>query len=123
MYEDAIDPRRVAQMIDEYFKVRGLKKPTPEQAVLWAMTELGEAADELLRRSGPWVRNNPEKMRSFDRAAFVEELGDTILMLLIAAHELDRSNPLVAMVSKIERKIAEEVHARVAERHADSGLT
>jgi len=97
--------------IHEYYTARGLVYPTAEQALMWAMTELGEAADELLRKT-KWIRNNPAKETDYDNDKFVEELGDTMMMLMVAGM-VSGKDPLKAMEEKIRRKINETYNDKI----------
>ena len=71
-------------LIRNYYKVRGLKWPTVEQAMMWTQTELGEVYELLLARDGDWVRNHPWNKAMYSPGALAEELGDAIMMLIVA---------------------------------------
>lgn len=92
-----------ADLIGRYYDQRGLKWPTTQQALLWAMSEVGEAANDLLQGTGGWVRNNPDT-RSGEELLndYATELGDAIMMLIVAGLVVNR-NPLAYMHQKIAR--------------------
>ncbi|MCK5642568.1 MAG: hypothetical protein KAJ19_17300 [Gammaproteobacteria bacterium] len=94
-------------LIRNYYKVRGLKWPTIEQAMMWVETELGETYELLLSRDGDWVRNHPWNKTMFSSGALAEELGDAIMMLIVAGI-VEGVDPLAALREKIERKIRDE---------------
>jgi len=91
------------ELIKSYYEVRGLKWPTIEQAMMWAQTELAEVYELLLARDGGWSRNNPESHQGFDKDALAEELGDSIMMLIVAGL-VEGVDPLAALREKVERK-------------------
>ncbi len=55
---------------------------------------------------GQWVRNNPEAHPVATRQDFSEELGDVIMMLMVAGL-VDGVDPLDALYAKMERKLNE----------------
>lgn len=68
---------------------------------MWLQTELAEVYELLLVREGGWTRNNPDDHPTeFDQQRFAEELGDAILMLLVAGM-VEGVDPLAAMELKI----------------------
>ena len=88
------------------FTARGLKWPDTTEAILFAMTELGEVCEARLNSCNPeWVRNNPDKHPPADDYEVAEELGDVIRMCLVAGYGMGH-DPLKFMVKKCERKIA-----------------
>ena len=95
-----------ARQILDYYTRRRLRWPTPEEAVLFAMTELGEAADVLLQRKGGWTRNNPENKPEGTIEEVGEELGDTIMMLMVVGLRLG-VDPLESLDAKLRRKLVE----------------
>lgn len=105
----------LTKKVIEYYNKRGLKWPNTYQALAWAITELGEAYELLLARDGDWVRNNPDPEDKFSRIqdTFMEELGDTIMVLVVAGLVSDtglgtgRNDPLSALEHKIARKLEE----------------
>ena len=98
-----LDYEYIWDLIHKEYKARGLKWPTETEAVLWAMTELGEVCEALLGKSPGWVRNNPADHDDYD---FAEELGDVIRMCLVAGYAVG-IDPLLAMVEKSKRKMGE----------------
>lgn len=96
------DDNIILQTIRNYYYKRNLKTPTSQEAILWAITELGEASDLLLMKTTDWVRNNEHERYSVER--FEEELGDAIMMLVVAGW-VARGDPIKALVEKIERKL------------------
>lgn len=94
----------VEQFIRRYYDARQMVWPSTKEALLWAMSEIGEAADvELMASNRDWVRNNPSEHNTTD-ADFAEELGDAIMMLLVAGYSRGL-DPLRAMLEKAERKM------------------
>ena len=55
--------------------------PDTGEAIMFALTELGEAADAYLRLKGGFVRNND---REAGRDKLLTELFDTVMMCIIA---------------------------------------
>lgn len=94
-------------LLDEYYNKRGLTWPTTEEALFFALTELGEACEWLLLKNPErrWVRNNPkDKATSFNKAEFGIELGDVIMMLIVAGLQAS-TDPLLQLREKLERKL------------------
>lgn len=100
----------VDDLIREHYRVRKLKWPTLEEALMWAQTELAEVYELLLAKEGGWVRNNPDKHVAYSDEALAKELGDVILMLLVAGIAAD-VDPLVAMIKKMKAAIAREMRS------------
>ena len=98
----------VAAVIARYYHERGLTVPSAWEAMAFVVTELGEAYDELLHTYGrKWVRNNPEKHElSGQWQAFGEELGDVLMMVMVAGLAAG-VNPLHAMYEKMARHLPE----------------
>lgn len=99
--------------IREYWLQRKLVYPDVTQAVLWAVTEVGEVAELLLvkdrQESGAnWVRNNPDDEPEYSSMQLAYELGDVIMMCLVAGIAAG-VNPLTAMFLKMRRKIQEDM--------------
>ena len=103
----------VLAAIGRYYEVRGLKVPTAVEAILWADTEIAEAKELILADIGGWTRNNPDAKEPYTLEGFGEELGDAIMMLMMAgrARGID---PMLSMLAKIERKLDEHVQRRAA---------
>ena len=123
--DSGMDSSSLMNKILEYYATRGLTWPTPQEAFLWVMSEVGEVADELMIATddeGKWVRNDKSKegaeRRRRAKERFVEEVGDVIFMCLVTCMSLGswesdsdvgRSylvyDPIRAMCEKIDRKI------------------
>jgi len=102
---------RLTNLIIQYYNQRGLKWPNPWQALAWAHTELGEAYECMLAASGGWTRNNPQDHpEGWDKDKFGEELGDAVMMLVVAGIKagVDVEEILRA---KIRRKLEEKSRA------------
>jgi len=95
-------------LIRDYYSKRRLKWPSTHSALLWALTELAEAAEQLLSNEGGWVRNNPDQHEDYDPARLEEELGDTIFMCLVVGYTVGM-DPLRAMLMKVQKKLEEEI--------------
>jgi hypothetical protein len=93
-------------LIRRYYEERKLKRPNSAEAILWAITELGEVCELYLARDPEWVRNNPEDKEPFSTKRFAEELGDVITMLQVAGRAMGR-NPIATLDAKIRRKLKE----------------
>lgn len=97
----------ILSQIKAYYAIRCLKWPSTAEAILWAISELGEACDVLLMQRGGWTRNNPDGKRDTDDA-LAEELSDAIMMLLVAG--ISRGYDLLAVVDeRMKRKLLEDV--------------
>lgn len=99
-------PLDLMEKIQHYFLARGLVMPSTDDALKWAITEFGEANEVLLRR-GTWIRNNPHKQTlEFSAQEFCEELGDMIMMLMIAGLTVG-GDPIKELEAKMVRKLKE----------------
>ena len=94
-----------ARILD-YYRVRGLKWPDVDDALSWALTEYAEVIELRLANKGGWIRNNPEDKEPYSDERFAEEIGDTIMMLLIAAMGKG-IDPIAALINKMDRKMDE----------------
>jgi len=94
----------VYNLIIQYYKKRGLKWPDFDNAMKFVLTEIGEAYEIDLSRVGGWIRNNPDAKPEFDKNALGSELGDAIMMLMVAGI-VEGVNPLAALVNKINKKL------------------
>jgi hypothetical protein len=93
----------LAGMIAEYYERRGLKWPADaDEALDWCLTELAEAKELLLAREGGWVRNNPEAHPAFNDSLLEAELGDIVMMALVAGM-VEGLDPLSALAEKMRR--------------------
>lgn len=95
-------------IVSDYYEARGLVWPDAREALLWALTELAEAA-ELELADDDWVRNNPESKEPWDSQRFAEELGDVIFMCIVAAM-VEGEDALQAMIDKMGRKLTAHIH-------------
>lgn len=100
-YSDLLDHSfEIQNFIHDYYESRKLKWPNPEEAMMFLMTEVGEAFEAILHEKGGWVRNNPRVLAP----RFLEELGDIIMMAIVAGMATGR-NPLTAMLMKMQTKL------------------
>lgn len=90
--------------IQEYYDKRGLKFPNFDNAMKFVATEIAEVYELDLSRIGGWVRNNPDSKPDFDKNALAEELGDAIMMLVVAGMA-EGVDPIEALQNKMERKL------------------
>lgn len=94
--------------IEQYYQRRGYKWPTAEEAMLFAVEEVGEAAAALLDLSQilnrGWIRNHPEDHEPSEDG-LAEELGDAIMMLKVVAILVGTEDPEVALRKKMESKV------------------
>lgn len=99
--------------IVEYFNKRKLVYPdTSWQALGFATTEMGEVYELLLDRDKNWIRNNPDDKPKFNKENLAEELGDVIMMIMLAGW-VEGVNPIQALKDKINRKL-EKINAEKA---------
>lgn len=94
----------LADFILHYYEKRGLKLPNFDAAMKFVHTELGEVYELDLAREGGWVRNNPESKPKFSKEALAKELGDVIMMVMVAGI-VEGVDPLKALVEKMEAKL------------------
>ena len=94
----------LTELIEKYYEGRNLKYPNSWEALGWAQTELGEAYEILLGWSGDWVRNNPQDHPLKTKEDFSEELGDVIMMIMMAGY-VEGVNPIQSLKDKINRKL------------------
>ncbi len=93
------------EMIAAYYNARGYQYPDTWEALGFVTTELGEVYEVLLAEKGGWIRNNPQDKPKYSPEALGEELGDVIMMAMVAG--LARGvNPARSLTEKIHRKIA-----------------
>jgi NTP pyrophosphatase (non-canonical NTP hydrolase) len=98
----------LTQLIQDYYQQRGLKWPDNiNQSLGWCITEIGETYELLLARDGGWKRNNPEDHQEFDSLKLAEELGDAVMMLIVAGI-VEGVDVIRAMKGKIARKLEAE---------------
>ena len=97
----------LTRTVIEYFEERGLVKPTAEEWLQWATTELAEATEHLLSRSSKrWIRNNPDNAVEFDKVGFGIECGDLAMMAIMAA-VAEGVDPIALLRDKMKRKLRE----------------
>lgn len=94
----------LVSLIKEYYTFRGYKYPNVWEALGFVTTEMGEVYELLLDRSSGFVRNNPDAKPKFSEDRLAEELGDAI-MLLVVAGLVEGVDPLVALEEKIRSKM------------------
>ncbi len=94
----------VESLIDEHHTVRGLKWPNEWEALGFAQTELGEVYELLLAEIPGWTRNHPEDHEGYTAERFAEELGDVMMMVMMAGMAKG-VNPLDALAKKLYSKI------------------
>lgn len=94
----------LSEFILYYYEKRGLKLPDFNSAMKFVQTELGEVYELDLAREGGWVRNNPESKPKFSREELAIELGDVIMMIMVAGI-VEGVDPLKALIDKMERKL------------------
>jgi NTP pyrophosphatase (non-canonical NTP hydrolase) len=92
------------ELVREYYDKRGLKWPTFDDAMKFVQTEIGEIYELDLARIGGYKRNHPQNKPQFSKEALAEELGDAILMLLVAGI-VEEVNPLEAMENKMKKRM------------------
>ena len=95
-------------IVEDYYEARGLVWPDSRAALLWALTELAEAAELELARDD-WVRNNPGDKEEWSSERFAEELGDVIFMCIVAAI-VEGEDALKAMIDKLSRKLTAHLY-------------
>lgn len=94
----------VVKVIEDYYMKRGLKFPDFSDAMKFVHTEIAEIYELDLARTGGWVRNHPENKPAFNKQDLAEELGDAIMMLIVAGMA-EGVDPVDALYRKIERKL------------------
>lgn len=94
----------VASIIRAYYAKRGLKWPDFDSAMKFVLTELGEVYELDLAREGGWVRNNLQSKPSFSKEELSKELGDAIMMLMVAGI-VEGVDPIDSLVDKLRSKI------------------
>jgi len=71
---------------------------------MWVITEIAEVCEQLLGMEGGWTRNNPDDHDAPSNERLAEELGDAIMMCMVAGivRGLD---PFEAMLDKMAGKM------------------
>lgn len=99
-----MDYNEIIDLIKEYYIERNLQWPTFSDALKFVHTEIAEVYELDLDRIGGWTRNHPENKPKFSKESLSEELGDAILMLLVAGI-VEGVNPLESMINKMNLKL------------------
>lgn len=100
-----ITTEEIYNIIKEEFTVRNMRwPPNAWESLGWATTELGEVYEQMLAKSGGYVRNNPDDHPGFQQERFAEELADIIFMILVTGI-ITNCDPLEALMIKAARKI------------------
>ena len=97
----------MSELVDriiDYYNKRGLKFPNFDNAMKFVTTEIAEVYELDLSRIGGWVRNHPENKPDFDKEALSEELGDAIMMLIVAGIA-EGVDPIDSLQNKIKHKL------------------
>ena len=92
------------KFIAMYYEKRQLKWPNFDDAMKFVATEIGEVYEVDLARTDGWVRNNPDGKPIFTKEQLASELGDVIMMVMVAGI-VEGVDPLDALVKKINRKL------------------
>lgn len=98
----------IVDLVKDYYRKRGLTYPSFDNAMKFLQTELAEVYELDLARIGGWVRNNPQNKPEFSKEKLAEELGDAIMMLIVAGLA-ENVNPIQALESKMQRKLGKKV--------------
>lgn len=94
----------LVSLIKQYYEYRGLKYPDVWKSLAFAQTELAEVYELLLDREGGWVRNNPQNKPKFNKEDLAKELGDILMMVIVAGISED-VDPVEALKQKINKKM------------------
>lgn len=92
------------ELIKYYYNKRGLKWPNFDDAMKFVATEIGEVYEVDLARTDGWVRNNPNSKPIFTKEQLSSELGDVIMMVMVAGI-VEEVDPLQSLINKINRKL------------------
>lgn len=95
----------LVDLIKEYYDGRKLQWPDFSDAMKFAITEVAEVFEIDLSRNPNWVRNNPQNKPKFSKEALSEELGDVIMMVMVAGI-VEGVDPIEALEKKIKRKLS-----------------
>jgi NTP pyrophosphatase (non-canonical NTP hydrolase) len=108
MMERTNDNSLTLEDVKQYYVARGLVVPNVWESLAWAATEAGEVYEVLLRGDKEWVRNNKDKEGiPYLPADLAEELGDQIMMLIVAGWA-EGVDPIAALKEKMRRKLGLE---------------
>lgn len=104
-YDDLVQScMMIREFIEDYYHFRGLVWPDTLEALLFLGSEYGEVCDTAVAKQADWIRNNPTTKQ---HEALSSELGDVIMMAMVAAISENDSNALLAMVNKCLMKCKE----------------
>ncbi len=92
----------ITSLVQGYYEFRGLKYPSPTEALLFLVSEVGELADQLVARIDGWVRNDPNKPRGTN-ILILYEIGDILMMTTMVIFHFG-ADPLDAMILKFVSK-------------------
>lgn len=92
------------KFITVYYDKRQLKWPNFDDAMKFVATEIGEVYEVDLSRTEGWVRNNPDGKPAFSKEKLASELGDVIMMVMVAGIA-EGVDPLEALINKMLRKL------------------
>lgn len=95
---------KLESLIAYYYRVRKYKMPTAQQALMWLITELGEASELLLARETGWVRNNPQNHEAWSAERFADELGDIVMMAVVAGQAEG-----VDVIARLEERLHDRI--------------
>lgn len=88
----------LVDIVESYYKARGLVWPNADRALAFLVSEIGELADAHVHGQDRWVRNDGQKERSI-----VDEIGDVQMMLTVYAAE-HGTDPVGCMLDKMSKK-------------------
>lgn len=89
-------------ILTDYYETRKLKTPNFEDAMMFLHTEIGEVYELRLALKN-YVRNNPHTKPTYSGNALAEELGDVIMMAIVAGM-VEGVDPLKALIHKLSKK-------------------
>ncbi len=95
----------LVELVKYYYEKRGLTYPNFDNSMKFVATEIAEVYELDLARTGGWIRNNPQSKPSYSKESMAEELGDAIMMLIVAGIQ-EGVDPIDAMTSKIKKKLS-----------------
>jgi NTP pyrophosphatase (non-canonical NTP hydrolase) len=90
----------LTDIVQKYYEFRKYVAPTPDQALLFLMSEVGELADEQVHTQADWVRNHPEE-KGKGRAG---EVADVLMMLTAYCIAADLPTPEACLEEKFKSK-------------------
>jgi hypothetical protein len=105
MWDEMLETRHpITDEIIAYFEARGLKYPDALEALAFETTEKAEAYEILLARK-TWQRNNPDSKPNWSPDRLAEELGDMIMMAVVAG-VVEGVCPISALRNKMRRNLS-----------------